>query len=1250
MKTRIRTFSPITIKMVLALLLAAAALGTLLVRVAQAAPGNGTYYADTFLTAGDVPGDLAGAPSPAGPAAPANGPTFTAVVTDALTSVYGSSVAWGDYDNDGDLDILLTGNAASGRVSRVYRNDGADTFTAAVTDTLTGVEGGSAAWGDYDGDGDLDILLAGFAGLGNLVARVYRNDGSDTFVTAVTTDTLLGVESSSVAWGDYDNDGDLDILLTGLDGLGPDAITAVYRNDGGNAFTEAVTDTLMAVAEGSVAWGDYDNDGDLDALLTGSDFEGAPAAAVYRNEGNDTFSEIITDALTGVTDSSAAWGDYDNDGDLDILLTGSGSSGRVASVYRNDGGDGPSGGWVFTAAVTDTLAGISLSSVAWGDYDNDGDLDILLTGNAAGGRISRIYRNDTAATNTVPAAPSGLSAEQAADDAVVLSWSAPPPTATTPITGLTYNLYVGTAPGKADVVPPMAFTTTASLTNGLRLLPAMGNGQHGLTATLTGLAEGTYYWSVQAVDHTFAGSLFAAEASFVILPPFFVESVAPAPNSHSAAVTTNLTVTVSSLVSPTTVTTQTFVVHGGFQGHLDGALSFGSTVTRSVFAFDPAGTLHPGELIQASVSSGILESDGDPIRPAVWQFRTAVRRGSGLFVDSGQSLGSSGSYDVALGDVDGDGDLDGFVANHNQPNKVWLNDGTGTFSDSGQSLGSSYSRGVALGDVDGDGDLDGFVANGSGLPNKVWLNDGTGTFVDSGQSLGSATSFGVALGDVDGDGDLDGFVANWNGQPNKVWFNQNAVDLSLVKAVNPEVVAPGQAITYTIAYTNHGPDGAIGVLITDVVPITLTNVSFDSSGATITETGSVSTTWEVASLSPGQGGVITITAVVSPLVEGTFGLTNQASITAALILDPDPDDNTSVVTSTIDGVPPLLPALVSPANGALTSDTTPTLAWQASPSPDVAGYLLDLDGAVADVGNIIQYTATVLADGSYTWTVAAYDQARNTSAYTDTWSFTVDGTPPQVVDTAPSGGETGVGLDAPVVITFDEVINGATFVYAVTPDPGGWAETWSASGSVVTLTHAAFSAGTIYTVTVAAADDLAGNALSSAPLTWQFTTYNQPPLANAGLAQTVNTNALVTLDGSGSNDPDGHLPLTYGWTQTGGPAVTLSNPAAVAPTFSAPSNSAVLTFTLAVTDSLGLSGPTSDEVVITVEGCNIYLPLVVRQDESSAAQTGHTHQQTPAMQVGFVSKVGWPWSMPSAGPPLSLGLALWRKRRSKEFA
>ena len=117
-------------------------------------------------------------------------------ITAGLEGARHSSVAWGDYDNDGDLDILLTGYTSSEVISRVYAND-AGTFTD-ITAGLEGVWHSSVAWGDYDNDGDLDILLTGITGSG-YISRVYANDaGTFTDITA----GLEGVRYSSVAWGD----------------------------------------------------------------------------------------------------------------------------------------------------------------------------------------------------------------------------------------------------------------------------------------------------------------------------------------------------------------------------------------------------------------------------------------------------------------------------------------------------------------------------------------------------------------------------------------------------------------------------------------------------------------------------------------------------------------------------------------------------------------------------------------------------------------------------------------------------------------------------------------------------------------------------------------------------------------------------------------------------------------------------------------------------------------------------------------
>jgi hypothetical protein len=195
-----------------------------------------------------------------------------------------------------------------------------------------------------------------------------------------------------------------------------------------------------------------------------------------------------------------------------------------------------------------------------------------------------------------------------------------------------------------------------------------------------------------------------------------------------------------------------------------------------IFYCTGQGSLTFGKYNSFGVALGDLDGDGD-LDAFVANYgepnKVYFNDGLGIFSDAGQSLGLDNSYDVGLGDLDGDGDLDAFVVNDGEPNKIYLNDGSGSFSDSGQVLGNDNSTGIALGDVNGDSYIDAFVTN-EGQANRIYLNDSLGVFADSGQELGLNDSFSVDLGDVDGDGDLDAAVANRYAQPNKLYFNDGA--------------------------------------------------------------------------------------------------------------------------------------------------------------------------------------------------------------------------------------------------------------------------------------------------------------------------------------------------------------------------------------------------------------------------------------------------------------------------------------------
>lgn len=212
-------------------------------------------------------------------------------------------------------------------------------------------------------------------------------------------------------------------------------------------FTEQTSITLMGLQYSSADWGDYDSDGDLDILLTGSN-----SAKIYKNNGDGSFTEQTTISLVGGYDCSVAWGDYDNDGDLDILLTGFKSGDGVSKIYKNNG-DGS-----FTEQTSIYLAGVWNSTVAWADDDNNGDLDILLAGITSNGRISKIYKNNNSILNTVPNAPTNLTST-INRDTVTFNWNKSTDTET-PQNGLHYNLVIGTTANSVNTLSPMADKTT----------------------------------------------------------------------------------------------------------------------------------------------------------------------------------------------------------------------------------------------------------------------------------------------------------------------------------------------------------------------------------------------------------------------------------------------------------------------------------------------------------------------------------------------------------------------------------------------------------------------------------------------------------------------------------------------------------------------------------------------------------------------------------------------------------------------
>ncbi|MEX0821251.1 MAG: VCBS repeat-containing protein [Rhodothermales bacterium] len=292
----------------------------------------------------------------------------------------------GDLEGDGDLDLVVAGTSERGRVIRGYRLvqvDGVNMYEQ-IPLSARPIIHGAVRWGDYDADGDGDLVVTGMgeAASGGVqsdvpVLEVYENTGAiGTTALFELRQALPGLHRSSAAWGDVDGDGDLDLVAAGLPSVDAvQPVTRLYRNDEGTF--RPVESGLPGVHSGDLAWADVDGDGDLDLALMGDGGEGAFVTGVYRNDGG-----AFVDAgynLPRLAFGSVDWADYDRDGDPDLLLSGGRLDPRfllgIARVYRNDDG-------VLVETAYD-LEGWTLGRARWGDADRDGDLDIFVVGTNA---------------------------------------------------------------------------------------------------------------------------------------------------------------------------------------------------------------------------------------------------------------------------------------------------------------------------------------------------------------------------------------------------------------------------------------------------------------------------------------------------------------------------------------------------------------------------------------------------------------------------------------------------------------------------------------------------------------------------------------------------------------------------------------------------------------------------------------------------------------------------------------------------
>ena len=1115
-----------------------------------------------------------------------------------FSGVTSSSIAFADVDGDNDLDMLITGaDNNRNEIAKLYTNDGSGNFSERLGTPFEGVDEGSIAFADVDGDNDQDVIITGERenGFGRVIAKLYTNDGSGNFIEKTTGTPFTGVDGSSIAFADVNGDGDQDVLITGtVYGFSTgNGSASLYVNNGSGTFIRKTSGTpFEGVSDGSIAFADVDGDNDQDVLITGRG--GGRIAKLYTNNGSGNFTEKTAGTpFEGVRDSSIAFADVDGDNDQDVFITGRSNFtllGDIAYLYTNDGKGN------FTRKTTGIpFTGVNHSSIAFADVDGDDDQDVLITGSDSDSNdISKLYTNDGKGNFTEKTG--------------------------TPFTGVSFS--------------SIAFADVDGDNDRDVLITGSG-----IVRLYTNDSKGNFSqaFPLSKIETPPFAGVSGGAIAFADVDNDNDNDVIIAGRDNSSNDTTILYTNDGS---------GSFTKQAGtpFLGVRDGSVTFidmdgdsdsdvlitrGSTarlyVNDGSGSFtEQTGAPFAGEETVSSVAFSDVDGDDDVDVLLLESSSTAkfyLNNGSNSFTETTPFGGVATVTFTTFADVDNDGDPDVLIRGMDGEGfsaaKRYTNDGSGTFTEEAQApTADMFLIPFALIDVDGDGDNDVIDDTDRDTRYEVLINDGSNNFTEKTTGVPFASvrvqNGSIAFPDADGDGDSDVLITGdagtfRNADPiAKLYLNDGSGNFT-EQAEMPYV----NVFEGSIAFADVDGDNDDDVLITGLnnpsnptaTALLYINekIPVFTSGST-TEIEVLENTTDVLAVSATDADSEMITYTISAgtdsasfnLVGATGVLTFKTAPDRESPADQDDNNIYSVVVTASDGeneVPQVITVTVTDVN-----DNDPVITSDASinVAENIAATILTVTATDADAGAVIRYSVSGGADRAL-FAIGETSGALMFITAPDFEGASTDGDDAyEVIVTASDG----TNSDTQTITVTVTDVNDNTPV--ITSDASiDVAENTAATGLTVTATDADASAVITYSVTGGADGALFAIDANSGVLT--FTT--APDFEGASADGDDDYEVIVTAS-DGDNSVIQTITVTVTDVNDNDPVITsdasisvAENIAATGLTVTATDADAGAVITYSVTGG-------ADEALFTIEETSGALNFIIAPDFEGASADG----------------------------------------------